>query len=124
MLRMLKKTLGRNAGGDGREPGPEKEHSRFKKHAASKKATPEVDEAGQISSPGPWMKPSRGPLTAEERQKLLAEHKKDIALVDILSRIVDSGAVSTAAIHTQQGKKGRNQDAMVVWEVSFYTRTF
>ncbi|GAQ86471.1 protein phosphatase 2C [Klebsormidium nitens] len=108
MLRILKKGLGKATK---RDPLSEKDP---KKQGSKKPANDAA--ADEISAPGPWMQAMRGPLSVDERQRLLAEHKKDIALVDILSRIVDSGAVTSAAIHTQQGKKGRNQDAMIVWE--------
>lgn len=113
MLRILKKGLGKATKRDPlSEKDPQKQGS--KKPANGTEVGVGVDE---ISAPGPWMQAMRGPLSVDERQRLLAEHKKDIALVDILSRLVDSGGVTTAVIHTQQGKKGRNQDAMLVWEV-------
>lgn len=45
-------------------------------------------------------------ITAEER-----------ALHQIPGRIYGNGSSSIASLHTQQGKKGTNQDAMIVWEV-------
>lgn len=33
-------------------------------------------------------------------------------------RLIGNGACNTACLYTQQGKKGTNQDAMIVWEVS------
>ncbi|KAL8205686.1 hypothetical protein R6Q57_009237 [Mikania cordata] len=46
----------------------------------------------------------RGP-TAEER-----------ALQQISGRLAGNGSSIIACLHTQQGKKGTNQDAMIVWE--------
>lgn len=34
-------------------------------------------------------------------------------------RLIGNGASSKACLYTQQGKKGTNQDAMIVWEVRF-----
>lgn len=38
-------------------------------------------------------------------------------LLRIPGRIFSNGASDVASIFTQQGKKGTNQDAMIVWEV-------
>lgn len=35
----------------------------------------------------------------------------------IPGRLLGNGATSRACLHTQQGKKGTNQDTMIVWEV-------
>ena len=40
-------------------------------------------------------------------------------LPSIPNRIFMNGKSRTSCIFTQQGRKGINQDAMVVWEVSF-----
>lgn len=32
-------------------------------------------------------------------------------------RLIENGACNKACLYTQQGKKGTNQDAMIVWEV-------
>ena len=37
----------------------------------------------------------------------------------IPGRLVGNGSSTIATLHTQQGKKGINQDAMIVWEVCF-----
>lgn len=42
---------------------------------------------------------------------------EDRALHHIPGRLLANGATSVACLHTQQGKKGTNQDAMIVWEV-------
>lgn len=41
---------------------------------------------------------------------------EDRALHHIPGRLLANGATSVACLHTQQGKKGTNQDAMIVWE--------
>lgn len=41
------------------------------------------------------------------------------ALHQIPGRLFSNGASCIASLYTQQGKKGTNQDAMIVWEVSF-----
>lgn len=42
------------------------------------------------------------------------------ALLQIPGRLVANGASKVACLYTQQGKKGTNQDAMIVWEVSSF----
>nr|XP_043628699.1 probable protein phosphatase 2C 66 [Erigeron canadensis] len=37
-------------------------------------------------------------------------------LVHVPGRLYSNGCCTTASLHTQQGKKGTNQDAMIVWE--------
>ncbi|KAL3364862.1 hypothetical protein AABB24_013563 [Solanum stoloniferum] len=54
---------------------------------------------------------------------------EDKGLHHIPGRILGNGASSRACLHTQQGKKGTNQDAMIVWEFMtwlecFYNRIF
>lgn len=39
-------------------------------------------------------------------------------LAKVEGRVCVNGASAAACLHTQQGRKGTNQDAMVVWEVS------
>lgn len=52
----------------------------------------------------------------EVMEFLAAEAKKDELLSHLPGRICRNGASSSACIFTQQGRKGTNQDAMVVWE--------
>uniref|UniRef100_A0A453RIT7 Uncharacterized protein n=1 Tax=Aegilops tauschii subsp. strangulata TaxID=200361 RepID=A0A453RIT7_AEGTS len=49
--------------------------------------------------------PGEGEMTEEE-------------LARVAGRTCANGASAAACLHTQQGRKGTNQDAMVVWEVS------
>lgn len=46
-----------------------------------------------------------------------AETKNDALLALIPGRMYANGASNTACMFTQQGRKGTNQDAMLVWEV-------
>ena len=36
------------------------------------------------------------------------------------ARLIGNGASNIACLHTQQGKKGTNQDAMIAWEVRYH----
>ena len=62
-------------------------------------------------------------MRKKEQKKLLmealaAEMKTNEILSRIPGRICSNGALSNdACIFTQQGRKGTNQDAMLVWEV-------
>lgn len=49
-------------------------------------------------------------------EALSAEAKTSELLSRVAGRICSNGSTSTACAFTQQGKKGTNQDAMVVWE--------
>lgn len=53
---------------------------------------------------------------------LAAEAKSNELLYRIPGRMCGNGASSSACIFTQQGRKGTNQDAMIVWE-NFASRT-
>ena len=48
------------------------------------------------------------------------ESKKGDQLHKIPGRLFFNGSTEIASLFTQQGKKGTNQDAMIVWEVSLY----
>jgi hypothetical protein len=50
-------------------------------------------------------------------ETLTLEAKNDALLASLPGRICSNGASNVACIYTQQGRKGTNQDAMVVWEV-------
>jgi serine/threonine protein phosphatase PrpC len=52
----------------------------------------------------------------EVLQNFSAEAKADALLAMIPGRMFANGASNNACIFTQQGRKGTNQDAMVVWE--------
>ncbi|XP_073394994.1 probable protein phosphatase 2C 33 [Physcomitrium patens] len=52
----------------------------------------------------------------EVLQNLSTEGKADALLAMVPGRMFSNGASSNACIFTQQGRKGTNQDAMVVWE--------
>ncbi|XP_024522271.1 probable protein phosphatase 2C 33 isoform X1 [Selaginella moellendorffii] len=58
----------------------------------------------------------------EAREALAAEARHDQRLALVTGRICSNGASNSAAcLFTQQGRKGVNQDAMIVWE-SFCSR--
>ena len=61
-------------------------------------------------SSGRWKKKSAAASDEGEllRQMMIPEN----------GRMVMNGASKVACLYTQQGKKGTNQDAMLVWEVS------
>jgi hypothetical protein len=48
-----------------------------------------------------------------------AEAKNDALLPFVPGRMVTNGVGNAVVVHTQQGAKGINQDAVVVWEVKF-----
>lgn len=50
-------------------------------------------------------------------EALTAEGKRDLVLSMTPGRMVRIGATEAACVFTQQGRKGTNQDAMLVWEV-------
>lgn len=41
----------------------------------------------------------------------------DNELSQVSQRMISNGCNRVACLYTQQGKKGTNQDAMIVWEV-------
>ena len=54
-----------------------------------------------------------------ERKRTFSDHTFSIQhLNSIPNRLVYNGKTRNSCIFTQQGRKGINQDAMVVWEVS------
>ncbi|CAM6014227.1 unnamed protein product [Sphagnum balticum] len=55
-------------------------------------------------------------LRREAMETLTLETKNDALLASLPGRICSNGASNVACIYTQQGRKGTNQDAMVVWE--------
>lgn len=51
-------------------------------------------------------------------EALTNESHRDLLLAMTPGRMFRTGASDNACIFTQQGRKGCNQDAMLVWEVS------
>ena len=49
---------------------------------------------------------------------LAAEARSNDILYRTVGRMCSNGSTSNACVFTQQGRKGINQDAMIVWEVS------
>lgn len=69
--------------------------------------------------------PSSSPGTQKSRRNARrqgwmtsADAKREELLKKTTGRMYLNGASSVASMFTQQGKKGTNQDAMIVWEVS------
>jgi hypothetical protein len=60
---------------------------------------------GAFSSGGKKLPGGGGDMTEDE-------------LARVTGRMCANGSSAVACLHTQQGRKGTNQDAMVVWEVS------
>lgn len=68
----------------------------------------------QTAGEQPWKKE----IDAATAEALVREAEKDEQLADVEGRLCANGASSLASIYTQQGKKGINQDSMIIWEVS------
>ena len=69
-------------------------------------------------------RPQRQPRTLPPRGAVPATaHSRNFAaeLRQIPGRIAGNGACAAASLYTMQGKKGVNQDAMIVWEVRAHT---
>jgi hypothetical protein len=58
-------------------------------------------------------------LRRQALETLSVEAKNDEILATIPGRTCSNGASNISCIYTQQGRKGTNQDAMIVWEVGF-----
>lgn len=71
--------------------------------------------AGESSSP--WAR--SGSQRARRTKGSVSEQVMTLQqLPSIPNRIVVNGRSKTSCIFTQQGRKGINQDAMIIWEVS------
>ena len=80
-----------------------------------------VEEERERENEQQWQQAADGKLVRHkdaEESLLQAESKADALLAIIPGRMVSNGASDAACVFTQQGRKGTNQDAMVVWEVS------
>lgn len=86
----------------------------FSKEKGSSDATD--DAAAAVGSSGRWRK-SRDAIFLKKKPSI--DDDADQLLHHISGRMVNNAASKTASVYTQQGKKGTNQDAMIVWEVSF-----
>lgn len=83
----------------------------FSKEKGSSDATD--DAAAAVGSSGRWRK-SRDAIFLKKKSSI--DDDADQLLHHISGRMVNNGASKTACVYTQQGKKGTNQDAMIVWE--------
>ncbi|GLJ11015.1 hypothetical protein SUGI_0140420 [Cryptomeria japonica] len=64
----------------------------------------------------PLPKSRERPLEEEDIKVLEIEKRKDEQLACLPGRICVNGSTANASIYSQQGKKGINQDCMLVWE--------
>jgi hypothetical protein len=62
-----------------------------------------------------WIQKKKRKNSVEELRS--AEAKNDALLPSVPGRMVTNGVGNAVVVHTQQGAKGINQDAVVVWEV-------
>lgn len=76
----------------------------------------EKQRRGSSSGTGRWNK-------SKDVFLLKKKPAHDAELHQISGRIFTNAATKIACLHTQQGKKGTNQDAMLVWEVQILILT-
>ena len=84
--------------------------------AESRSPTP-----GSPCSPGFGVKKRKNSKKRLGSRNSSFDSRRDDPLHRVPGRMYLNGASEAACIFTQQGKKGPNQDAMVVWEVSLET---
>lgn len=75
--------------------------------------------AGGGSSPARLGSRRRG-KKGGRRSSSSRESKEEESLSKIPGRMFVNGASGVASLFTQQGRKGINQDAMIVWEVCIF----
>lgn len=61
----------------------------------------------------------QGSERRQRREKDLTSGGEIVGTEQLVGRLVGNGSSETASLYTQQGSKGTNQDAMLVWEVCF-----
>ena len=79
----------------------------------SPSTSPKTRRQKQHHSSGRWKRKKSGADESGGGNSEMLRHP-----IDIPGRIFMNGASKIACLYTQQGKKGINQDAMLVWEVS------
>ncbi|KDP26876.1 hypothetical protein JCGZ_18034 [Jatropha curcas] len=77
---------------------------------------------GTPSSPGFGIKKRRNPKRRPGSRNSSFDYRREEPLHRIPGRLFLNGSSNIASLFTQQGKKGTNQDAMIVWE-NFGSRT-
>ena len=94
-----------------------KERKRQRKEKERKRRRKEKEKTGTgvVGSVGVFDRRPAGPGNGE-----LAEDE----LYDVPGRMFLNGTSEMACLYTQQGKKGTNQDAMIVWEVLVFLSLF
>lgn len=86
--------------------------------STSSKSTCSSKSNGDTFSPSCW---DVGFLGQKRTKRTFSDHVIALQhLPSIPNRIFMNGKSRTSCIFTQQGRKGINQDAMIVWEVSCY----
>ena len=73
-------------------------------------------QRGSPSSTGTGRKQKSGAKRKGTRASI--DYKTEEILHQIPGRMFSNGSSPAASLFSQQGKKGVNQDAMIVWEVS------
>ena len=64
-------------------------------------------------------------LRRKRSRRTFSDHVTTLQhLSSIPNRMITNGKSSSSCIFTQQGRKGINQDAMIVWEVSPFSLLF
>ena len=82
--------------------------------AIGKKSSEDAAIDTSTTASGRWRK-GRDSLLLEKT----SADSNDAQLHQISARVFTNASTTTACLYTQQGKKGTNQDAMLVWEVLF-----
>ena len=86
--------------------------------STSSRSTCSSRSNGDAFSPSCW---DIGFLGQKRTNRTFSDHVIALQhLPSIPNRIFMNGKSRTSCIFTQQGRKGINQDAMIVWEVSYY----
>lgn len=77
------------------------------------------------ASTHPYSPSSKGRKKRRQRRASSSlDSKREEELRKIPGRMYLNGSSEVASLFTRQGKKGTNQDAMIVWEVGFFFFNF
>lgn len=75
---------------------------------------------GSPASPGLGVRKRKNSKRRQGSRNSSFDYRREEPLHRIPGRMFLNGSSDVASLFTQQGKKGTNQDAMIVWEVSFF----
>jgi hypothetical protein len=75
---------------------------------------------GTPSSPGFGVRKRKNSKKRPGSRNSSFDYRREEPLHRIPGRLFLNGSSDIASLFTQQGKKGTNQDAMIVWEVSSF----